>query len=248
VATVAQILERDDFAKRFSAAQPVSVLELLYPLLQGYDSVAIEADIELGGTDQTFNLLLGRDVQRAYGRPEQAVLTVPLLPGIDGEEKMSKSLGNHIGVTDPPEEIYGRTLSLPDAAMPVWYDLLLGEPVPEANPREAKRALARTLVARFHDEAAAAAAEEHFDRVFVRHEAPADVPEAVVAPGAVHLPAVLADAFGVSRSEARRSLGQGGVRLDGEPLGEADLDVDAARLDGRVLQLGKRRFARVRVG
>src|SRR3954464_12851685 len=137
--TVAQILQRDDFAKRFAANEPISVRELLYPLLQGYDSVAIEADVELGGTDQTFNLLLGRDVQRAYGKTEQAILTVPILPGTDGEEKMSKSVGNHIGITDPPEEIYGRTLSLPDAAMPAWYDLLLGEQLPdEDSPRDAK--------------------------------------------------------------------------------------------------------------
>ena len=171
--TVAQILQRDDFSRRFGANEPISVLELLYPLLQGYDSVAIKADVELGGTDQTFNLLLGRDVQRAYGQPEQAVLTMPLLPGIDGEEKMSKSLGNHIGITDPPDEIYGRTMRTPDAALGTWYDLLLGEaPAEGMPPRDAKRALARALVERFHDAAAAAAAEEHFDRLHVRHEAP----------------------------------------------------------------------------
>jgi tyrosyl-tRNA synthetase len=251
--TVAQMLERDDFARRYASQQPISVLELLYPLMQGYDSVAVRADIELGGTDQTFNLLLGRDVQRSYGLPEQVVLTVPLLTGIDGTEKMSKSLGNQIGVTDPPEEIYGRALSLPDEAMASWYDLLLGAPVPDGMPaRDAKRALARALVARFAGgEEAAAAAEEHFDRVHVRHEAPAEIPEvAVAAPpdgGAVHLPAVLADAFGVSRSEGRRTLAQGGVRLDGEPLGPGDVDLPAERLDGGVLQLGKRRFARVRM-
>ena len=133
VATVAQILERDDFARRFAAREPISVLELLYPLLQGYDSVAIDADVELGGTDQTFNLLLGRDVQRAYGKPEQVVLTMPILPGIDGVEKMSKSLGNHIGVTEPPEEMYGKTLSVPDEALGAWYELLLGEAPPAAR-------------------------------------------------------------------------------------------------------------------
>src|SRR3954468_9719250 len=177
VATVAQILERDDFARRFAAQQPISVLETLYPLLQGYDSVAIDSDVELGGTDQTFNLLLGRDVQRAYGQPEQVILTMPILPGVDGVEKMSKSLGNHIGVTDAPEEMYGRTLSVPDAAMPEWYDLLLGEqPAADLAPRDAKRALARDLVTRFHGAEAAAAAEAHFDRLFVRHEAPEEVP------------------------------------------------------------------------
>src|SRR3954470_8266827 len=249
--TVAQILQRDDFAKRFAANEPISVLELLYPLLQGYDSVAIEADVELGGTDQTFNLLLGRDVQRAYGKPEQAILTVPLLTGVDGVEKMSKSLGNHIGVTEAPEEIYGRTLSVPDAAMPAWYDLLLGEqPAAGDSPRDAKRALARALVTRFHGPEAAEAAEAHFDRVFVQHEAPEEIPDVAVAPadGKVHMPAVLADAFGVSRSEARRQLGQGGVKLDGEPLAAEDFDLPVERLDGRVLQLGKRRFARIRVG
>jgi tyrosyl-tRNA synthetase len=249
--TVAQILQRDDFARRFAANEPISILELLYPILQGYDSVAIRADVELGGTDQTFNLLLGRDVQRAYGQPEQAVLTVPLLVGIDGQEKMSKSLGNHVGITDPPEEMYGRTLSLPDAAMPSWYDLLLGEKAPEgAAARDAKRALARALVTRFHGADAATAAEEHFDRLFVRHETPEEVPDVSIAPqdGTVHVPGVLAEAFGVSRSEARRQLGQGGVRLGGDLLGPDELDLPADRVDGQVLQLGKRRFARVRIG
>jgi tyrosyl-tRNA synthetase len=245
-ATVAQILEREDFGRRFAAREPISVLELLYPLLQGYDSVAIDADVELGGTDQTFNLLLGRDVQRAYGKPEQVVLTMPILPGVDGVEKMSKSLGNHIGVTEPPEEVYGKTLSVPDDAMSAWYELLLGAAPPEdVSPRDAKRALARAIVTRFHDTAAATAAEEHFDRVFVRHEAPEDMPEVEVDGPVVHMPALLADAFGVSRSDARRQLAGGGVKLDGEVV--EDVDVPAERLDGRVLQLGKRRFARVRV-
>jgi tyrosyl-tRNA synthetase len=246
VATVAQILEREDFGRRFAAREPISVLEMLYPLLQGYDSVAIEADVELGGTDQTFNLLLGRDVQRAYGLPEQVVLTMPILPGTDGVEKMSKSLGNHVGVTEPAPEMYGKVLSIPDEAMGSWYALLLGEGPPEGvGPRDAKRALARAIVTRFHSEEAARAAEEHFDRVFVRHEAPEDMPEVEVAAGEVHLPALLADAFGVSRSDARRQLAQGGVKLDGEAFDI--VDVPSAQLDGRVLQLGKRRFARVRV-
>ncbi len=259
--TVARILERDDFAKRYAAHAPISLLELLYPLLQGYDSVAVRADVELGGTDQKFNLLLGRDVQTAYGQPEQAILTMPILPGIDGERKMSKSYGNYIGVTEPPEEIYGKTLRLPDAALGQWYELLAGGPPsgsdpahpPLANPRDAKRALARTLVARFHDEAAAIAAEEGVDRVHREHKPPEEMPEVALPvdgdgsdAGAVHLPALLAEAFGVSRSEARRSLEQGGVRLDGEPLPPAPLDRSADELDGRVLQLGKRRFARLR--
>ncbi len=249
--TVAQLLERDDFAKRFAAQAPISVLELLYPLLQGYDSVAIDADVELGGTDQKFNLLLGRDIQRAYGKPEQVILTMPLLTGVDGVQKMSKSFGNYIGVTESPEEMYGRTLSLPDPSLELWYRLLLdSDPPPEAAPRDAKRALARALVTRFHDAPAAAAAEEAFDRVHIRHEAPADVPEVswqAAGGGEVHLPALLAQAFGVSTSEARRSLGQGGVRIDGVPVAAGTLDVPLETVDGRVLQLGKRRFARVRV-
>ncbi|ADB51959.1 tyrosine--tRNA ligase [Conexibacter woesei] len=248
--TVARILERDDFSKRYAARAPISILELLYPLLQGYDSVAVDADVELGGTDQKFNLLLGRDIQTAYGRSEQVILTMPILPGIDGERKMSKSLGNYIGVTEPPEEIYGKTLRLPDEALPTWYELLLGEPVPAgAPPRDAKRALARRLVARFHDDAAAEAAERAFDRVHVEHRPPEEMPDAALpvdGAGVVHLPALLAAAFGVSSSEARRQLKQGGVKLDGDPLAADPLDRPAAELDGRVLQLGKRRFARLR--
>jgi tyrosyl-tRNA synthetase len=248
--TVARILERDDFAKRYAAHSPISILELLYPLLQGYDSVAVRADVELGGTDQTFNLLLARDIQTAYGEPEQAILTMPILLGIDGERKMSKSYGNYIGVTEPPEEIYGKTLRLPDEAMAQWHELLLGEPLPpDAPPRDAKRALARRLVARFHDAAAAEEAERAFDRVHREHRAPEEMPDAALpsnGDGMVHLPALLAAAFGVSTSEGRRALSQGGVKLDGEPLPAVPLDRPADELDGRVLQLGKRRFARLR--
>src|SRR5689334_14404284 len=193
--TVAQLLERDDFAKRMAAAQPVSLLELLYPVLQGYDSVAVRADVEIGGTDQTFNLLMGRAVQAAYGQPPQVVLTMPLLTGLDGTLKMSKSFGNQIGVTDPPEEMYGKTLSIPDAQLGAWYELLLGRAVPaDVSPRDAKRALARELVARFHGPAAAAAAEAAFDRVFIAREIPDDVEEASfpVADGTVHLPELIA--------------------------------------------------------
>jgi tyrosyl-tRNA synthetase len=246
--TVAQLLERDDFAKRFAAGRPISVLELLYPLMQGYDSVAVAADVEMGGTDQTFNLLLGRDVQRAYGQPEQAVLTMPILPGLDGTAKMSKSLGNHIGVTDPPDDMYGRTMSLPDEAMDAWFALLGLERPPAAGPRDAKHALARAIVARFHGADAAAAASAHFQRVIVDQQAPDEIPEAVLsANGPLHLPAVLADLFGISRSDARRILVQGGVRVDGVPLPAEPLDVDASVLDGRVVQLGKRSFRRVRL-
>jgi tyrosyl-tRNA synthetase len=250
VATVAQILERDDFAKRFAAQQPISVLETLYPLLQGYDSVAITADVELGGTDQTFNLLLGRDVQRAYGQSEQTILTMPILPGIDGTEKMSKSLGNHVGVTEAPDEQFGKTMRLPDEAMESWFSLLdVARPPVGTGPRDAKRALARSIVARFHGEEAAAAAVRHFDRVFVSHEAPDELDEHAfsVENGSVHLPALIADAFGRSRSDARRLLAQGGVKLDGEALGESDVDVTPDRLDGHVLQVGKRHFRRLRL-
>ena len=248
--TVAQLLERDDFAKRFASSEPISVLELLYPLLQGYDSVAVRADVELGGTDQKFNLLLGRDIQRAYGQPEQVILTMPLLLGLDGERKMSKSFDNYIGVTETPEQMYGKTLSIPDEAIRLWFSLLLGrEPPAQLGPRDAKRALARALVERFHGEEAARAAEQAFDRVHVRHELPAEVPVLNwPAHGLnVHVPALLAHAFSVSTSEARRALGQGGVRLEGEPLADGSLDLPAAAVDGKVLQLGKRRFVRVRV-
>jgi tyrosyl-tRNA synthetase len=247
IPTVAQILERDDFAKRYRGGEPISILELLYPLLQGYDSVAIESDVELGGTDQTFNLLLARDIQRAYGKPQQAVLTLPLLPGTDGRDKMSKSLGNHIGVTEPPEEQYGKTLRLPDEAMATWFSLLaVDEPPPGTSPRDAKRRLARAIVERFHSGEAAVAAEAHFDRIHIDHGVPDDTEVLRLPPGPAHLPAVLAAAFAMSRSEARRLLAAGGVKLDGAPL--AELDVDASQLDGQVLQVGKRQFRRVEVG
>jgi len=234
--TIAQLLERDDFSKRLGRHEPISVLELLYPLLQGYDSVAVRADVELGGTDQKFNLLLARDIQRAYGVPEQVILTMPILVGTDGVEKMSKSLNNHIGVTEAPGEIYGKTLSTPDHALASYWDLLLGEPVPQGTgPRDAKRELARRLVARFWDEQEALRAEESFDRVFVSGEAPTDAAEAV-------------DVFGISRSEARRLLEQGGVRLGERVLGPDCQDLPAAELDGQLLRVGKRRYVRLRQG
>jgi tyrosyl-tRNA synthetase len=205
--------------------------------------------VELGGTDQKFNLLLAREVQRAYGIEAQSILCMPILPGIDGVQKMSKSLGNYVGVTDPPEEMYGKLMRVPDDAMPTYYELLLDEPLDaSAPPRDAKRAMARALTARYHGEAAAAAAEERFDALHVRHELPEEIEDFAFAAngGAVHLPALLADAFGVSRSEARRLLGQAGVRLDGEPLDESVLDLPVERLDGAVIQLGKRRHKRLR--
>jgi tyrosyl-tRNA synthetase len=209
--------------------------------------VAVDADVELGGTDQTFNLLLARDIQRAYGKPEQAVLTLPILPGVDGHDKMSKSLGNHIGVTEAPDEQYGRTLRIPDEAMPTWFSLLaVDEPPAGTSPRDAKRWLARAIVSRFHGPEAARAAEEQFDRVFIEQGVPDDVVVLRLPAGAAHLPAVLADGFGLSRSEARRLLAANGVKVDGTPLSE--LDVEASELHGKVLQVGKRQFRRVEVG
>jgi tyrosyl-tRNA synthetase len=295
--TVAQLLERDDFAKRWAANESISLLELLYPPLQGYDSVAIDADVELGGTDQKFNLLLGRDIQRSYGKPEQSVMTMPLLVGIDGQKKMSKSLGNQIGITDAPQEMYGKAMSIPDEAVAEYRRLLLDDPsdVPArgagtaagaadspgaggrdaagidgraaaleadgvggteasaggsvgAAAREAKRSLARDLVAWLHSPEDAIAAERHFDRVFVSHEAPEEIEEAafVAADGSVYLPRLIAAEFGVSGSEARRLIDQGGVTLGGAVVGRGEYDADSAHADGQVLKVGKRRFRRLR--
>jgi len=245
-ATVNQLLRRNDFAERMADDRPVSVLELLYPLMQAYDSVELRADVELGGTDQLFNLMLAREIQSAYGQAPQVVMTMPLLAGVDGERKMSKSLGNHIGVADPPEEQFGRTMSVPDAALAEWYRLLApGEPPPGGRPAEDKRRLGRLVADRFHGSGAGERAEAHFNRVVRDRQAPEEVPEIAIAEGTVHLPALLADALGVpSRSEARRLIAGGGVTLDGERVTEIDLPSDA--LDGRVIRAGKRRFARLR--
>ena len=246
-ATVAQLLERDDFARRYAAREPISVLELLYPLLQAYDSVAVRADVEIGGTDQKFNLLLGRDVQEAYGLEPQAILTMPILPGIDGVRRMSKSLDNYVGVAEPAPEIFGKLMRVPDDAMPAYYDLLLDGEATPGTPVEQKRRLAHRLAERFHGAEQAGLAEERFNRLHVERRAPEEVDEAILPEGAVvHLPAVIGEAFGITRSEARRLLAQGGVRLDGSPVTEAQLDLAADSLDGAVLQLGKRRFRRLR--
>jgi len=246
--TVAQLLERDDFAQRYSARVPISMLELLYPLLQGYDSVAVRSDLELGGTDQKFNLLLGRDIQRAYGQPSQAILTMPLLVGVEGRRKMSKSLGNHIGITEPPAEIYGKTMSIPDEVVGDYNRLLLGrEPTAGASPRDAKRELARGIVSWLYSEEAAAAAEAEFDLIFVHRRAPGEMPEARVAPedGVVHLPAVIADEFGFSRAHARRLIDQGAVSLGEVALASREYDAPVERADRQVLRVGKRRFRRL---
>ena len=248
--TVAQLLERDDFAKRFSAKQPISMLELLYPLLQGYDSVAVHADVELGGTDQKFNLLLGRDIQRAYGQPEQAILTMPILVGTDGHRKMSKSLGNQIGITDAPQEMYGKTMSIPDEAMAEYYGLLLHGAQPgRLQPRDAKRRLAREMVAWLHSPEAAEAAEAEFDRVHVEHKAPAEIEESVVIgkDGMIHLPKLMAAKYGMSSSEARRLIEQGAVSLNDVPLSPDQYDVAVEAAQNAVLQIGKRRFLRLLV-
>ncbi len=243
--TLARLLERDDFEKRFGEHVPISLSELLYPPMQAYDSVAIEADVEIGGTDQLFNLLTGREVMPHYGLEPQVVITYPLLVGIDGEEKMSKSRGNYIGVTEPPEEQFGKTMSIPDTALPQWWELLAGGGEHASDPLEWKLELARRIVARWHGEDAARSAEEHFTRVVRRHEAPEELPDVPLPEGdPVHLPSLLVASFAVSStSEARRLIGQGGVKLDGEAL--AELDVPRARLGGAVLQVGKRRFARL---
>jgi tyrosyl-tRNA synthetase len=242
--TVAQILERDDFAKRFAAGEPISVSELLYPLMQAYDSVAIEADVELGGTDQLYNLLAGREVMQAYGLEPQVVLTVPLLLAWDGE-KMSGSKGNYIGLAEEPEEQFGKTMRIPDTQLEEWYRLVLERPVPDGEPMDAKLALARELAARSHGEEAAARAEAHFTRVVREGQAPDDVPDVLLPEGdPVHLPALLAAAFGLSTSEARRLIGQGGVKVDGAAVTE--LDVPRGQLVDATVQAGKRRFAKLR--
>jgi tyrosyl-tRNA synthetase len=245
--TVARILERDDFSKRFSAGDPITLTELLYPLMQAYDSVALDADVELGGTDQLYNLLMGRHVMEYYGKEPQCVLTTPLLVGTDGAMKMSKSIGNYIGVTDPPNQMFGKVMSIPDHLMPDYYALLVDRPMPEAEPVEQKRELARSLVRRFHGEEAAAEAERTFDAV-IRRRVPDDVPE-------VRLPVdgdeiwivdlITLAGFAATNGEARRFIRGGAVRLDGEVVKDEALSLRSAHVKGKVLQVGKRRYARL---
>ena len=245
--TVARLLERDDFAKRLQAEQPISVSELLYPLMQAYDSVAVEADVELGGTDQLYNLLAGREVMEAYGLEPQVALTLPLLLSWDGA-KMSSSAGNNIPLADPPEEQFGKTMRIPDQLLPDYYRLVMesDEDPLTGDPLEAKLQLARYIVTRSHGGDAAERAQEHFTRVVREGRAPDDVPEVPLPPGdAIHLPALLVDSLGVlSTSEARRLIAQGAVRVNDRVV--TALDLPRSALEGALLQAGKRRFARFR--
>ncbi|HWH33135.1 MAG TPA: tyrosine--tRNA ligase [Egibacteraceae bacterium] len=258
-ATVAQMLERDDFAKRYREGKPIAVSELLYPLLQGQDSVHLRSDVELGGTDQTFNLLVGRQLQSAAGQDPQCVLTMPLLEGLDGSAKMSKTSGNTIGIVEDPAEMFGKAMSIRDELM-VKYFRLATDLAPDEvdaiaagladgslHPGQTKRRLAREIVRMYHSAQAAEAAEARFDVQFKERGIPEDIPEFRVDTQPVWpLPSLLADAGLVpSRSEARRMVGQGAVRLDGEPLRDADAELRADELAGRVLQVGKRRFVRL---
>jgi len=242
--TVARLLERDDFAKRMAAQAPISVSELLYPLMQGYDSVAVEADVELGGTDQLYNLLAGRDVMEAYGLDPQVVLTTPLLVSWDGK-KMSSSEGNNIPLTMEPEEQFGRAMRIPDELLPEWYRLVMEQEPPTGDPLEAKLDLARFIVRRSHGEDGVRRGEDHFTRVVREGRAPdeAEIPTASVDGGSVYLPQLLSDQFGQSNSHWRRVIEQGGVKIDGEPVSE--LELPAERLTGSVIQAGKRQFLKV---
>jgi tyrosyl-tRNA synthetase len=246
--TVARLLERDDFAKRFATREPISVSELLYPFAQGYDSVAVEADIEVGGTDQLYNLLMGRDVMAHYGLEPQAVMTFELLVGTDGTEKMAKSVGNYVGIDEPPEEMFGKVMSIPDSALEQWWRLTLDRDAPGGDPMESKLALARGIVELYHGVSAAQVAEKHFTRVVREGQAPAEdeIPRITVPNGdPVHLPAVLVELGVASTSEARRLIAQGAVRLNGDVITE--VDIPRATLEGALVQAGKRRYARLTV-
>ncbi len=257
--TVARILERDDFAKRYREGVGISLHELLYPMAQAYDSVAIDADVELGGTDQLFNLLAGRDLMERLGKPAQICLTLPLLEGTDGVQKMSKTYGNYIGLTDEPADMFGKVMSIPDELMVKYFRLCTGLPVDDVDALEAglgsgslhpnavKRQLARTIVALYHGEPAAEESEAAFDRVFKQHELPEDIAEfAVELSDEVYLPGLLAQAGLVSSaSEGRRTIDNGGVRIDGEAVGSGTYSVARARVEGAVVQVGRRRFVRV---
>jgi tyrosyl-tRNA synthetase len=253
--TVAQMLQRDDFEKRYTAGSPIGIVEFLYPLLQAYDSVAVQADIEMGGTDQTFNLLVGRDIQREMGQTPQDILTVPILPGVDGEMKMSKSLGNYVGISESPNEMYGKLMSIPDTAIEVYLRLVTDIPGGDVDalvsgmldgskhPRDVKDMLAVDVVTTFHGEGAASAARDEFSRVFRERQTPTDMPEVMVDVPSTISSLILQAGLASSNNEARRLVQQGGVRLDGERVATTEGDVI---LDGpAVLQVGRRRFARL---
>jgi len=254
--TVARMLERDDFSQRYKQGKPITIMEFLYPLIQAYDSVALKADVEVGGTDQKFNLLVGRDVQREYGQEPQVALMMPLLVGTDGKEKMSKSLGNYIGINEPPKEIYGKTMSIPDFLIYPYFELATdvdsSELVeirraledPEVNPMDLKRRLARRLVAMYHGEEAARKAEEAFDKVFRKREVPDEVPEYVLNQDRIWIVRLLTSSGLVSsNSEARRLIAQGGVYIDGQRVTDPNLEVEFE--GGEVVKVGKRKFLKV---
>jgi tyrosyl-tRNA synthetase len=261
--TVARLLERDDFTKRYQSGQPISLHEFFYPLMQGYDSVALESDVELGGTDQKFNLLMGRHLQKEFGKPAQAVIMMPLLEGLDGVQKMSKSLGNYIGVSEEPNEIYGKAMSIPDELMLKYYDLATdisneelaalrtGLADGSVHPRDAKMRLARTLVRMYHGEEAAEAAERHFRTVFQQRELPEDIPEVplsrdVLEQGKIRLIKLLVElGLQSSNGEARRSIEQGAVRVNERRINDIQAEVEVA--DGDIVQVGKRKFAKIRL-
>ena len=259
--TVARMLERDDFENRLKNNQPISVHEFLYPLAQAYDSVALEADVEMGGTDQLFNLLVGRDIMREYGLEPQVVITVPLLVGTDGVDKMSKTLGNYVAVEDPPKEMFGKLMSISDDLMWAYYELCTSLPTEEIealksqvdagemHPKAAKQQLARTITADFHDGAAAAAAEAEFEKVFADGGLPEEMAEHTFDAGEpLWIVKVIRDCgFASSNGEARRFVAQGAVSLDGEKITNAEASVPDDGVE-RVLRVGKRRFAKVRVG
>ena len=256
--TVARMLERDDFTKRYKSGEPISIHELLYPLAQAMDSVAIKSDVELGGTDQKFNLLVGRDLQREHGQEPQVILTMPLLVGTDGVEKMSKSYDNYIGISDPPKEIYGKTLSIPDSLIYIYYELATdissGELVqiksqlddPKINPRDLKRKLARTFVRMYYNEKTASEAEAEFDKIFIRKETPEDLPEFVLKHNTKELSIldlIIKVSFAPSKGEARRLVSQGGVSIDGKKIDDIN-DMIMIR-DGMILKVGKRKFIKI---
>jgi tyrosyl-tRNA synthetase len=244
--TVAQVMAREDFAKRYADGVDIRLHEILYPLLQGWDSVVIDADVEMGGSDQLFNNLVGREFQEAMGKPAQVVIVTPLLVGTDGVKKMSKSLGNYIGVTDPPNDMFGKAMSISDHLMPDYYSLVLDRPMPDAVPVEQKRELARSLVRTFHDEGAEAEAEKTFDAL-VRRQVPDDVPEVQVpADGEIWIVDLITRAgFATTNGEARRFIRGGAVRLDGEVVTDEKLSLAVEKVRGKVLQVGKRRYARL---